>query len=430
MEHIGVSTTREASRPRARRRSRLAGLTAGLLAAASLGTVPSPADASVVTYVGTTTGTQSSIAIHAGDQYERTLHPTGSLTATLDTLSDSVVSSSVEMDESTTETFVGPFNLLVYVKTELEQVGDVTGSATPSATPGVMDLTADVTNRLRVTVYRQVGATQNPATDGKLTDPAKCWVDLSLSLTGQADQRTGALSLGSPAFTIPTFPNGSVDPNHTCGFATGSLNTQVAGPNNSISLNFSGGPTNAHFTGLIDSAASAIIIKKGDWLLQRVVRPEGTMTSDIDFTTNTASNTTTGFAPITMKALPNPLSALPLSATVALTPQGTPGVTIAPSGKPGIDTITAAVKARMHVTLFVTGFPGWKITDGAKCYVDVNLNLTGTVDRGTFVLTLGTPAFTVPKFPSGCGLLGKTALDTALSGAKNSVYLVIRDGVA
>jgi hypothetical protein len=131
-----------------------------------------------------------------------------------------------------------------------------------------------------------------------------------------------------------------------------------------------------------------------------------------------------------MKALPNPLSALPLSATVALTPQGTPGVTIAPSGKPGIDKITVAVKARMHVTLFVTGFPSWKITDGAKCYVDVNLNLNGTVDRGTFVLTLGTPAFTVPKFPSGCGFLGRTALDTALSGAKNSVYLVIRDGVA
>jgi hypothetical protein len=333
------------------------------------------------------------------------------------------------MDSSYTPTFVGPFNLLVYVKTELEQVGDISGSVAASDTPGVVDLTANATNRLRITVYRQMGTTQNPASDPRLSDPAKCWVDLSLALSGQANRRTGDLHLEANGFTIPTFPNGNPDPTRTCGLATNALNTQVAGANNRLELNFSGGPTQAHYTGVIDSAASSIVIKKGDLLLQRVVKPEGTLVADIDFTTNTVSNTAATFKPITMSALPNPLSSLPLSAKVDLTPIGTPTVTMSPSAYVGIDKVAAGVKARMGVTLFVTGLPNWKITDGAKCYVDVTLNLTGTVDRGTNILKLGTPAFTIPKFPSGCGWIGKAALDLALSGSKNTVSVLYRDGV-
>jgi hypothetical protein len=400
-------------------------------AAAGFGLWPAPnAAATTVAYTGTTSGTQSSITIHRGDAYQRVLNPEGTVTATLDDTAKKIAGGQVMLKPSFTATFVGPFNLNLYVRTDLEQVGQVTGTATPSATtPGTTDLVATATTRLHLTVYNQKGTTQSPSTDPTLTDPVKCAVDLTLTLKGSANRRTGALSLKQDPFTIPTFPNGTPDPNKTCGLATNALNTQVAGANNAINLNFSGGPTSAHYTGVTTGTQSTIVIKKGNWLLEKTVHPTGTLVSDIDFTTNTVKNTKATFGSIDVPALPGILAAVPANAHIDMSVIGTPAATIAPSGTPGIDKITVATTARMAVTVSLFNDPGVKLTNPATCFVDIKLNLTGTVDRGTDALSLGQNPFTIPKFPFfGCGLLG-TGLDTLVSGSNNTISLNYVDGV-
>jgi hypothetical protein len=390
---------------------------------------PSNAEATTINYSGTTSGTQSTITIHRGDQYQRILHPEGTVTATLDDTNKKVLNGAVTLKPSYTETFVGPFNLVLYARTDLEQIGSVSGTATPSATEGVADLTVNATNRLHLTVYIQAGATQQPATDQKLTDPNKCHVDLALSLKGQANRRTGAMSVAADPFTIPAFPaDDPANPNLTCGFGTGALNQQVAGANNAISLNFTGGPTTAHYTGVSKGTQSTIVIKKGDLIFEKTVHPTGSIEADIDFAANKITNTKTVFNPVDVPALPGVLAALPVNAHIEITTLGPPTASLAPSGTPGIDNAKVAVKARMAVTATAIT-SSLKLTNPKTCYVDLSLDLSGTVDRGTDALKLSQPKFTVPSFPFfGCGLLGP-ALTAMVSGKSNSINLNFVDGV-
>ncbi len=415
--------------PRSRRHRRALGL-AGIGILTSVGAVLVPsAGATTVAYAGVTTGTQSSITIHRGDAYQRVLNPTGSVSATLDDTNHTVVGGQVALAPTTTATFVGPLNLNVYVRTDLEQIGTVTGTATPGAVSGTTDLAVTATTRLHVTVFNQKGTTQAPATDGKLSDPTKCYVDLALALKGSADRRSGSLSLTQDPFTIPSFPSGTPDPTRTCGFATGSLNTQVAGANNAIALNFNGAPTSAHYTGVTGGTRSTILIKKGDALLGKTIHPSGSLVSDIDFTNSTVSNVATQFDPIDVAALPGILSSLPANAHIDLSTTGTPAATLTPSGTAGIDNIAVQTTARMRVTVSLFSKPGVALTNPKTCFVDLKLNLTGTVDRGTDEVKLSQPKFTVPNFPFfGCGLLG-TGLNLLVSGPNNSIALDYVDGV-
>jgi len=389
---------------------------------------PQNAEATTINYSGATSGTQSSITIHRGDSFQRVLHPEGTVTATLDDTNKKVVGGTVALKPSFTDTFVGPFNLTLYVRTDLEQIGNVTGTATPSATAGSSDLAVNATNRLHLTVYVQSGATQAPATDQKLTDPAKCSVDLALTLKGQANRRTGALSIAADPFTIPTFPaDNPADPSRTCGFATGALNQQVAGANNAIALNFSGAPTTAHYTGVSTGTQSTIVIKKGDFIFEKTVHPTGSIEADIDFTAGKITNTKTVFNPVDVAALPGVLAALPVNAHIEITTLAPPAASLTPSGTPGIDNAKVSVKARMAVTATAIT-SSLKLTNPKTCYVDLDLALAGTVDRGTDALKVSQPKFTVPSFPFfGCGLLGP-ALTGMVSGKSNSINLNFVDG--
>lgn len=401
-----------------------------LLTSVGLVTALAPsAGATTLQYSGSSTGTASTLTLHRGDSYERVLHPTGTITATLDDTNHTVTGGTVAFDPSYTDTFVGPFSLNLYVRTDLEQIGPASGSATDSGTPGVANVSVQSQNRLHLTVFRQKGATQDPATDGKMTDPAKCYVDLSLSLSGTADRRTGDLSVGADPFTIPAFPNGTPDPAKTCQLATSSLNAQVAGPNNAIALHFSGGPTSAHYTGKTTGTQSTIVIKKGNKLLERTVNPTGALVGDIDFTTGTLSNVSTTFSSITMKAFPGILSSLPAYAKIDMSTIGTPAAALTPSGTPGIDTISVQTTARMAVTVSLLSPNGIKLTNPSSCYVDLHLNLSGTVDRGTDKVSLNQNPFTIPSFGRGCGLLMGPALTLLVSGSSNSISLNYSDGV-
>lgn len=415
---------------RGRRTQRTAAGIALLIVSAVVGgLLVLPAEATTVNYVGSTSGTQSSIVIHRGDQYERTLNPAGTIQATLDDTAQKVTSATVSFQSSYTPTFVGPFNLQLYVKADLEQVGAVTGTTSPSGTPGVVNLAAAATTRLRLTVFNaQADGIQRP-TDGKLTDPTKCYVDLAMNLTGSANRRTGALQLKQDPFTIPAFPNGTPDPARTCGLATGSLNVQLAGANNAINLNFTGGPTTAHYTGVSAPTGNSILIKKGDWIFQRSITPRSTIVADIDFQAGKVSNVVTRFDPISMAALPGVLSKLPATARIDTTVVGTPVASMSPTGTPGLDNVSVQAKVRMAVTVSLLSNPGVRLTDPAKCYVELPLNLTGTVDRGTDALTLGSPRFTIPAFPWGCGLFLKPGLDLMVAGPNNSIALSYIDGV-
>lgn len=422
------------TRPDSRRRRRavsVAVATALLAMTTVLATFGSaPAGATTLTYVGSTSGTQSTVTIHKGDKFERVIHPSGNVTATLDDTAKKVTSANVTFAPAYTDTFTGPFGILVYVKTDLTQVGPATGTATPVGTTGVANLAVSTTTRLGLTVFVSKDGSQQPATDQKLSDPSKCSVDLALNLTGTADRRTGALNLGADPFTIPTFPSGTPDPAKTCEFATGALNQQVAGTNNSIDLHFTGGPTSAHYTGVSKGTQSAVTIKKGDLLFQRTINPTGSLVADIDFVSKKVTNVVTKFDPLTIKALPGVLGALPAYAKINLTTTGTPTASLTPSGKPGIDNVSVSTGARMAVTVSLLSSPGVPLTNPAKCFVDLKLNLTGTVDRGTDTLTLSQSKFTIPSFPvSGCGLLLGPGLSLMVSGANNSINLTYVDGV-
>ena len=403
----------------------------GSLAAAGAYFAPN-AQATTISYTGTTTGAQSTITIHRGDSFQRILHPEGSVTAVLDDTAQTVVSGAVSLQPTYTETFP-VFAIPMYARTDIEQVGQTTGTATPGP-DGTSNLSVNANTKLHLTVYRQVGATQNPATDPKVTDPVKCVVDLPMTLTGSANRRTGALSLKQDPFTIPAFPNGSVDPNLTCGLATGALNAQVAGANNGIELNFSGGPTSAHYTGVSKGTASVIVIKKGDLLFEKTVNPTGSLVADIDFVTGQTTNVVTKFDSVNVAALPGVLSAFPANAKIDIATVGAPVATLTPSGTPGIDNITVKTSAKMGVTVSLFKSPGIALTDPKKCFVTLSLNLTGTVDRGTDTVKLGQPKFTVPSFPiglfgGGCGLLLGPALTGMVSGSNNSIALTYVDGV-
>lgn len=418
------STRRALGRPR----TLLAIAGVGSLAAAGAYLAPS-AQATTIAYTGTSTGTASTITIHRGDAYQRVLHPEASVTAVLDDTNKKVVSGAVSLKPSYTDTFV-VFGLKLYARTDIEQVGQATGSATPGAVDGTTDLTVNAATKLHLTVYVSKDGTHNPATDQTLTDPNKCVVDLPMTLSGSANRRSGALSLHQDPFTIGAFPNGSVDPNLTCGFATGALNAQVAGANNGIDLNFSGGPTSAHYTGVSTGKASTIVIKKGDKIFEKVVNPTGSLVADIDFVNGTTSNVVTKFDPVDIAALPGVLSALPAFAHIDITTVGTPTAALSSSGTPGIDNIAVKTSAKMAVKVSLFQSPGIGLTNPKTCFVTLNLNLTGTVDRGTDTVKLGQPKFTVPGFPLfGCGLLLGPALSLMVSGPNNSIALTYVDGV-
>jgi hypothetical protein len=122
------------------------------------------------------------------------------------------------------------------------------------------------------------------------------------------------------------------------------------------------------------------------------------------------------------------LAALPVNAHIEITTLGPPTASLAPSGTPGIDNAKVAVKARMAVTATAIT-SSLKLTNPKTCYVDLSLDLSGTVDRGTDALKLSQPKFTVPSFPFfGCGLLGP-ALTAMVSGKSNSINLNFVDGV-
>lgn len=424
------STTSTGSRRTGRRAWMLAGA-ALVSSVAAVGLVPSAANATTINYTGTTSGTQSTITIHRGDTYQRVLNPSGSINAVLDDTNHTITSGTVTFQPSFTPTFVGPFNLNVYVRTDLEQVGSVTGTATPDATTsGITDLVSNATTRLRVTVYSQKGTVQDPTVDAKLSDPTKCWVDLPLTLKGTADRRAETVALKADPFTIPTFPNGTPDATHTCGFATNALNTQVAGANNAIDLHFTGGPITAHYTGVTTGTQSTIVIKKGDWFgFQQTVHPTGSIVADIDFSTYKTSNAVARFNPMDVPALPGVFSSLPANAHIVMTTIGSPVATLTKGTTLGIDNISVSTTARMAVTVTLANNPSLALTNGTTCFVDISLKLTGTVDRGTDALKLSSPAFTIPKFAdNSCGLM-TIGVNSLITGPHNTIDLNYHDGV-
>jgi hypothetical protein len=417
--------------PKSRRTARRAALATVLVGALTAGgfIVASSAQATILNYTGSTSGTQSSITTHKGDSYERTLNPSGTVAATLDDTNKKVTSSTVSLNPVFTPVFVVS-GIHVYVKSEFEQIGNVTGTIAHTATEGIDTISVNSVSRLHVTVYHATSSTElHPDTDGKLADGAKCWVDVNLALSGPANRRTGFLSLAASQFTIPTFPSpttGTAD--HNCGsYGTPGLNTALAGANNSMALNFTGGPTTVHYTGVSTGDQSTIVVRKGDPIFGKTIHPTSSLVADIDFRTNTISNTVTKFDRVNVPALPGLLASFPVYAHIDMTTIGTPVSTLSPSGTVGIDNVTVSTKARMAVT--VTAISNdLKLTNPATCFVNLTLNLSGTEDRGTDKLSLS-GKFTIPAFPLfGCGLLS-TGLTTMVSGPSNTINLNYVDGV-
>ena len=409
---------------RHRRCAAVAGLVVSLCATGVSLIAATPASATTLDYVGSTSGTQSTVVIHKGDAHERTIHPTGRVTATLDDTAKKVIKSDVNFDPTWTDIQVVA-GLKVYTRTDMTQVGSATGSSAIDANGNAI-LSVKATTRLGMTVYVSKDGTKKPDTDEKLAEAAKCYVDMPLTLAGSANRRTGAMSLAVDPFTIPYF--GSVA-GTTCGWATGDLNTQMAGTKNSLALNFTGGATTAHYTGITKGTQSRVTIKNGDAFLQRNISPSGTMSSDINFATHTVTNARTIFRPTTVSALPPVLNFIPAYATIAMLPRTNPVVTMSASAKPGIDKITAKQKIRMSLAIvFGTGDDATAVTDPAKCFVDIDLSLTGTADRGTDTVALSQSGFTIPAFPSGCGALSEL-MTFLVSGSNNTISLNFTDGV-
>ncbi|WP_421121636.1 DUF4214 domain-containing protein [Aquihabitans daechungensis] len=222
---------------RASRRRLAAGLAGAVVAGIFAVGAPAPAGAAGYTYSGAVT--DGLITLNEGDpDYHRVLQdPVATLAGTYDDATGAFTGNTV-FATSYTPTFTGPFDSKLYVAADLSQITPVTGTVNPS-TGG---FTGSTSLKFAVTVYGQSGETQQPTTDGKITNPATCFVNISLdfvSATSTFDLATGGAHVVDPQFTIPTFPP---DPNG-CGLATEALNDQLSGMANSVDLTFAGTAT-------------------------------------------------------------------------------------------------------------------------------------------------------------------------------------------
>jgi hypothetical protein len=415
-------------------------LAAGLVVV--VGGAPQAQADSTISYSGTTSGTASTIVLHSGDSFERTINPAGSVLATINDTTGNLVSASTTFAPAYSDNFAGPFNTWFYVGTLLEQQGGATGTITPTATEGVQDITVAVTNRLRVTVYKVATETtaHNPATDQKITLPERCWTDISMNLAGTVNRRTGDLSLAQDPFTIPPFPGDPgdttnppdpTDTNHRCQQATTSLNQQLAGTNNSVELNFSGGPTTAHVEATAQAPDSQLSITPRADLPKADFVVGGTATADLDFTAGTMSNISLDLDPIDETT---PVDYTPNATGRATFELMSPTGSLSDSGTIGVDNASLSGTLRMHTSVWAgpTQNPGTLLADGATCYVDIAFTATGTLDRGTNLLKLDS-TFTVPEFSPGASVSEgcwqqAVGLSNHLSGGGNTMSLVLLAG--
>lgn len=411
------------------RRARRAALVATLVSAvAATGVVAaSSARATTLTFQGTSGPGDSIVVTRQGESLENHLSPTGSVTAVLDDTHHTITSGAVTLDSAYSDLVpIGPF--YGYVRADFEQVGSISGTLANTATEGIQAVTVHTVTRLRMTVFATPNPEEHPDTDGQLSSPSTCWVDLDLALTGTVNRRTGFLSIGANPFTIPEFPGGATaTSDQDCGeVGFQALNSIVAGSNNRITMNFSGTPTTVHYTGVTSGSQSTIVIRKGDPIFERTVHPAGSLVADIDFRTNTINNVVTKFDDLNIPALPGLLASFPVYARIGMKILGTPTATLTPGTTVGIDNVTVSAKVRMAVTVSAVS-SSLTLTNPNTCYVDLRLNLAGTVDRGTDKLSLSSK-FSIPPFPLlGCGLLS-AGLTTMVSGSNNVANLNYVDG--
>ncbi|QXC59304.1 LPXTG cell wall anchor domain-containing protein [Aquihabitans sp. G128] len=284
------------SRPTSRARAALAAAAVAVAATAAASSLLVPtADAATNAYAGTTTS--GSIVLKQGDATnERTFaNPAVTIDGTVDDVTGAL-SATTTFAPSYTDVFTGPFNLKLYVAASITQVTPVTGTVDPST--GAVAATSKM--KLAITVFNTTSGTPNPATDGKLTNPATCFVTLDLDLAGTYDG-VGGLSIADPKFTVPTFPAGTTG----CNLGTDSLNTQLAGPNNAVSLVFAGtvtAPTTTTSTSTTTSttapATTSTTVVDGSTTTTTAV-PETTTTLAGQTTTTAAATEPTPVAPTT-----------------------------------------------------------------------------------------------------------------------------------
>lgn len=193
----------------------------------------------------TANATSGQFVLKNGDPtYERTIaNPTATINATVDDTTGTASASST-FQPTFTPNQAGPFGLVIYIKAEILQVSPFTGTVSST---GAVDATGQ--QYLAVTVYRTTTGTvgqsngQNPATDQVLANGSTCRSLLTLHVTGQYDFSSRVLTIGQDPFANPDFPADTRSTGGTagCALATTSLNQQLAGPTNSVTLTF-GGP--------------------------------------------------------------------------------------------------------------------------------------------------------------------------------------------
>lgn len=278
----------------ARTGSRRSAAAAAALAAAALlgvqGLLAGPVGAETSTYTATTTS--GSIILNEGGANQQTItDPSVAFAGTVDDVAGTI-SGTTAFERSYTDSFAGPFGLTLYAAADLIPLSPaqpVTGTYDP--TTGAVAATAG--NRLVITVYNQAGASQSPSTDGKLTNQSgqTCFVDLSLDFSGTFDIAAGTLSISDPAFTVPSFPAAPAgSPAGGCGLATQELNERLAGPNNSVALNFAG-QVSATTTTTTTTTSTSTSTTTSTTTTSQPAEPT-TTTGPVDPTT-TASPTTT-----------------------------------------------------------------------------------------------------------------------------------------
>jgi len=320
-----------------RRRLALAASAAFALAASPVFIMPASAD-DIATYAGSTSGTASTITLNTGSAFERSINPAATATATINQTTGVITAATTSFDPANTDTFAGPFNFWLYVRAQLEQIGGATGTATPTVDPEVRDVVLNVTNRLRITVYRvkpdQPAAPnpQNPATDQKLTLPERCWVDIPMTLTGTVNTTTGDLHLEQDPFTIPNFPGDPGDAanpggtaDHRCQLATSALNEQLAGPNNRADFNFTGNVTTTTTTTTTEATTTTTEAP--------TTTTEATTTTTEAPTTTTEATTTTSEAPTTTTSEATTTTEEPTTTTEAPSTTAAPTTSTTQSGQ-------------------------------------------------------------------------------------------------
>ncbi len=266
------------------RRSIVGAVAATAVAFGATALLPSAADAQVIQYNGTLTAGTINVRVGDATNARSISSPdlAGTMAASFDDVANTFSGTATFTPYTAPNQDVG-FGLTGRFTIYLTQTTPFTGSTGGGGT------TFTGTGTVRLAVKVEVSSTPaDPASWQTFNDPAKCFVDISMPITGTSNGTT-AVTVTSTAFTIPDFPTGATGCDSVVGGTTISdqLNAQLPGQNNNATLTYVGEATTTTTSTTTTSTTTTTTTTAPTTTTTSTTQPTTTTTSTTQPTTTT-----------------------------------------------------------------------------------------------------------------------------------------------